>query len=138
MRKRLPRCLTAFVVLLATTAVAEAQAQAPRRYQPARPTVSPYLNLFRNNTGPLPNYYSLVRPQINQQAFNTQVAAQQAQQTSALNLLESQSGQVAATPTGKSGWFMTYGRQSFMAAPPAGGRATANRGATSLRATPRR
>ncbi len=44
--------------------------QAQRRYQPNSPTVSPYLNLLRTNLGPLPNYHSLVRPQLNQQNFN--------------------------------------------------------------------
>lgn len=39
-----------------------------------RPTVSPYLNLFRRDGGGLPNYYTLVRPQINQQQINTEEA----------------------------------------------------------------
>jgi hypothetical protein len=131
MSARIPR-LRACILLLAAALPADAQGQVARRYQPSRPTVSPYLNLFRNNVGPLPNYYSLVRPQINQQAFNTQIAAQQAQQKSALNLLQSQPAQQAATPTGKSGWFMTFGRQSFMATPSGGG------GAMGVRAPMRR
>jgi hypothetical protein len=120
MRTRITCILSACITLLAIS-THPAQAQVARRYQPSRPTVSPYLNLFRNNVGPLPNYYSLVRPQINQLAVNNQVAAQQAQQSASLNMLQSQSSQQAVTPTGKNSWFMTYSRQSFMSAPGAGG-----------------
>lgn len=38
----------------------------------SRPTISPYLNLFRNDGGVVGNYYSLVRPMRQQQAFNAQ------------------------------------------------------------------
>lgn len=120
MRKLLSRGLSAFIVLIALVAAADARGQGMQRYQPSRPTVSPYMNLFRNNVGPLPNYYSLVRPQLNQLAFNDQVLAQQIQQNASLTLLQSQAGQQGVTPTGKSSWFMTYGRQTFMAAPGGG------------------
>lgn len=124
--RRLPiRKLSLCVVLVAIAATHEVRGQGVRRYQPSRPTVSPYLNLYRNNTGPLPNYYSLVRPQLNQQAFNNQISAQQAQQNAALGLLQSQAAQPTTTPTGKRSWFMTYGRQSFMTAP--GGGSTGGR-----------
>ena len=46
--------------------------QKPTRYEPARPTVSPYLNLLRDDTGTLPNYHGLVRPQLQQQHYNRQ------------------------------------------------------------------
>jgi hypothetical protein len=35
-----------------------------------RSTVSPYLNLYRNDGSRLPNYQTLVRPQLQQQAVN--------------------------------------------------------------------
>jgi hypothetical protein len=126
MQTRLTCILLSFIAVLAL-AVAPVQAQGARRYQPSRPTVSPYMNLFRNNVGPLPNYYSLVRPQINQLAVNNQVATQQAQQSASLNMLQSQTAKQAATPTGKNSWFMTYRRQSFMSAPGAGGGGGAGR-----------
>lgn len=47
-----------------------AHGQGFRTYEPTKPTVSPYLNLLRTNFGPLPNYQSLVRPQLRQQSFN--------------------------------------------------------------------
>ena len=98
--------------LFAAAVGLEANAQSPpERYQPSRPTVSPYLNLFRNNNGPLPNYYSLVRPQLQQidnqrrqQAINTQ------QQTQIQNLnrglLQISSPQIA--PTGGGSTFRNY------------------------------
>jgi hypothetical protein len=93
-----------------------ADAQQARRYQPSTPTVSPYLNLTRSNVGGLPNYYSLVRPQLQQQAFNNQQRAfnvqQQAlqmQQSAAVDGLRNTLQQTVA-PTGKGAGFMTYGR----------------------------
>lgn len=38
------------------------------RYQPARPTTSPFLNLLRPDSGAVPNFHSLVRPAISQGA----------------------------------------------------------------------
>jgi hypothetical protein len=86
-----------------------------RRYQPSSPTISPYMNLLRTNVGPLPNYYSLVRPQLNQLEFNRQQVATQAQQAASLRLLEKEGQKSqAATPTGKGSWFMTSGRAGYM------------------------
>src|SRR5215475_15368192 len=59
-------------LLLSSAAASNAQ----ERYTPSTPTVSPYLNLFQSNRngGPitrgLPNYYSLVRPQLQQNRIN--------------------------------------------------------------------
>jgi hypothetical protein len=108
------RFACASTVALALLFAAEAQAQTPR-YQPARPTVSPYLNLFRNNTGPLPNYYSLVRPQLQQQDFNQRQMTAQQQQNAAIGALQVESRQMGATTqTGKGSGFMRYQRQGFM------------------------
>ena len=41
-----------------------------RSYRPARPTVSPYLNLMRDDVGALPNYQTFVRPIVEQQRIN--------------------------------------------------------------------
>lgn len=101
-------CLTAFA--------SESYAQQARRYRPSSPTISPYLNLLRNdNVGGLPNYYSLVRPQLQQQsfnqqqrAFNAQQLSFEAQQAAALGSLSNQV-QPLVTPTGKASGFMTQG-----------------------------
>lgn len=123
MSRMTQRTLRASISVLALAVASEGFAQGARRYQPSRPTVSPYLNLYRNNVGPLPNYYSLVRPQLNQQAFNDRVVAQQAQQSATLGVLQSQAAQATVTPTGKRSWFMTYSRQTFMTPSPGGGAA---------------
>jgi hypothetical protein len=108
------RFACAAVVALAMLAAANSQAQTPR-YQPARPTVSPYLNLFRNNTGPLPNYYSLVRPQLQQQDFNQRQLTAQQQQNAAIGALEVQARQMGTTTqTGKGSGYMQFKRQGFM------------------------
>lgn len=65
--------VTASSLLTGSTASAQ---NAPRRYQPARPTISPYINLFRRDRGPLPNYYTFVRPQLQQQQQNRQFQQQ--------------------------------------------------------------
>jgi len=59
------------VLAVFAVGVIEARAQSPyvprpRRtympYQPARPTLSPWFNLYNTNRGPLPNYYNYVVP----------------------------------------------------------------------------
>jgi hypothetical protein len=99
-----------------------------REYSTARPAVSPYLNLLRENRGPVPNYHSLVRPQLQQHAINRQQQAiNQQQQTSIraqqrglksvqTGLLEVRRPQ--AGPTGRVGGFMNYGQfYSFSGSP---------------------
>jgi hypothetical protein len=87
-----------------------------RRYQPRSPTMSPYLNLLRFNDGVLPNYFSLVRPQQQQRAFNARARSLGQQQQRQLQRVqgELQQTQILVTPTGKASWFMNPGtRQSF-------------------------
>ena len=55
---------------------AEAQTYSPYGDPLQRPTVSPYLNLLRGTSeGALPNYYTLVRPQLQQRAAALQQQA---------------------------------------------------------------
>ncbi len=65
--------------------------------------VSPYLNLFRNNSslGTAGNYYTLVRPQIEQQRVNQQLSRR---------IDEVRSGYAAPTgrAAGAGGYFMNY------------------------------
>lgn len=100
------------------------QGLAQERYSPATPTVSPYLNLFQNNRNggfnrAVPNYYSLVRPQIQQQRFNQQqLNSQQAQNNEILQLQtgvngilrQQQTGQQVVT--GHGSWFENGGTRS--------------------------
>jgi hypothetical protein len=90
----------------------------PRSYTPSQPTVSPYLNLLRRDTGPVTNYYTLVRPQQQQQAINRQQQANNQQQQSFLQTQQQglrtvqqgllQIRQSQASPTGRGGGFMNY------------------------------
>jgi hypothetical protein len=92
---------------------------AQQRYQPSTPTVSPYLNLFQNNRNSkfsraLPNYYSLVRPQLQQQQVNQtqQTLIQQQDNTikqlqENVQIIQQQPGQVV---TGHGGRFMNTSR----------------------------
>jgi hypothetical protein len=109
-------CLWAAIVgCFLSPAICDAQ----QRYEPARPTVSPYLNLFRENRGVIPNYQSLVRPQLQQQATNQYQAQQLQKQAQSLRELQAaqldfeqnvQAGVIA--PTGKSAWFARPGGRS--------------------------
>lgn len=98
----------AIVATWLCAAPCEAQVQ---RYQPARSTVSPYVNLTRlNNFGGLPNYYSFVRPQIQQQRFNQREQSYRRQQGNELQQLQDSfdRGLSATTaPTGTGSWFLT-------------------------------
>lgn len=84
------------------------------RYQPRNPTISPYLNLTRFDNGGIPNYYSLVRPQLNQQRFNSQAQRVANFQEQQINTLQSEVSPGRATPviTGGGSWFMKPGTQA--------------------------
>jgi hypothetical protein len=80
------------------------------------PTVSPYLNLFREDldgSGDL-NYNTLVRPQLQQQQFNQQMQRQSLDLAKRLQSMAAQSdfnpeGSKSQYPTGHSTTFMYYG-----------------------------
>jgi len=102
----------AVALLLVQAAATTGYGQQLRRYQPARPTVSPYLNLLRNdNASGVPNYYGLVRPQLQQQAINRQQGVLQAQQSAAITAL-AQRFEAGVTPTGKGAQFMVPGSRA--------------------------
>ncbi|MEQ9408766.1 MAG: hypothetical protein RIK87_13610 [Fuerstiella sp.] len=88
--------------------VCSAVAQDTPRYSPQRPTVSPYLNLLRNNTGPLPNYYSLVRPQLDQRSFDNRISSVTRSQGIAVQRLSSLSASRQSDVTGSGSGFNNY------------------------------
>jgi len=82
----------------------------------AAPTVSPYLNLFREDLGGNDdfNYQTLVRPQLEQQRFNEQVQRQAQDINRRLQSLSAQpdfnpQGDRNVMPTGHQTVFMNYG-----------------------------
>ena len=86
--------------------------QPPRaRYEPSRPTVSPYLNLLRRDVGPLPNYHSLVRPQLRGIENDQRQAVVNIRQQSAIRTLNRQVLELAepnVAKTGGGGEFRNY------------------------------
>ena len=103
---------TAIVICLAilwgSLAANRCQAQELKRYQPSRPTVSPYLNLNRFNASGVPNYYTLVRPFNNQRQINLQTQRLQRQQAAAIRGIQrTQVSPEAVTGTGSR--FLTSG-----------------------------
>jgi hypothetical protein len=80
------------------------------------PTVSPYLNLFREDDNGFDdfNYQTLVRPQLQQQQFNQQVQRQNYIINQQLQAMAAQSdfnpqGSQTQAPTGHSTTRMYYG-----------------------------
>ncbi|MCO6047009.1 hypothetical protein NG895_24180 [Aeoliella sp. ICT_H6.2] len=81
------------------------------------PTVSPYLNLFRetlNGEDDL-NYQTIVRPQLQQERFNSQVRRQEMQVNQELTALSARNaynvtGNQQVAPTGHSATFQNYSR----------------------------
>lgn len=72
------------------TPKSRAPKRASNRYVPSRPTVSPYLNLLRNDASAATNYYTLVRPQLDQQALNYQQQMMINEQSEEIRQLQSQ------------------------------------------------
>ena len=115
-RSKSTRFWVGLALLLATLLVdpAVALAQRPQRYQPTRPTVSPYLNLLRRNNSVTPNYYSFVRPVQRQIAINQQQLTFQTMQTAELQRLQASvmQAQSGGPVTGSSSWFQNPGTRS--------------------------
>ena len=84
------------------------------RYQPRTPTISPYLNLTRFDNGGIPNYYSLVRPQLQQQRFNSQAQRAVTLQEQQINSLQAEvkTGTPGPAVTGQNSWFMQPATQT--------------------------
>ena len=96
---------TVMAGFLALVLLEHAGAQDIPRYSPNRPTVSPYLNLLRTDSGGVPNYYGLVRPQLNQQAFDRQISNTARSQNLAIQKLSTVSELRSTGPTGTGSVF---------------------------------
>ena len=115
MLSKKPIAVAVFSALVWFGSSSEAQAQVGS--PPARPTMSPYLNLLRSGGSPALNYYGLVRPEINNRQ-NLQ-ALQTATATNQRNIGDLQNGgQLTATgvPTqflNHGSYFMNQGSGGF-------------------------
>jgi hypothetical protein len=113
--------LLAMTALLLAASNSRGQNQ-QRRFEPARPTVSPYLNLFRFNDSVVPNYQSLVRPQQQAQRFKQQQLDVDNQRLQEIRQLQSnvrvlQQPRVnteLVAPTGKGSWFNVPSGSQFL------------------------
>jgi hypothetical protein len=94
--------ILAAIALLSLTPLAQGQARRnDSRPRARRPTFSPYLQLFRDDAGPLPAYQQFVQPRIRQQQFNQQ--GRQAVQQLQRRLQQFQAD--TAPPTGAASQF---------------------------------
>ncbi len=117
-------CRLSVVAGLLVLHAATASVAQVRRYEPSRPTVSPYLQLFRDGRDrnrALPNYYAYVRPLQQQQQVNQtqqRLLQQQSQtigqlQTTVQDLQFRQAEGPLVAPTGKGSWFGRPGAATF-------------------------
>lgn len=104
----------AFCVASALLAVApcELLAQRSSRQSAAarieRPTVSPYLNLFRPGSAGLPNYQTLVRPELQQLRTNSVQQSEISQLRSQVNADQQQAQRRGIPQTGHESRFRYY------------------------------
>ena len=91
---------------------AGASAQNPGgRYQPAQPTISPWMGLYSRNTGALDNYHTFVRPTQELRTTIQQQNTQTQQNHDVLQNLRTQVHDLAQPPmrsTGAGSVFMDY------------------------------
>ena len=108
-------------------------AHAQRGYTPYRPTLSPWLDLFRRDSGPLDNYHTFVRPEIRLRETLQRQQANIRRQGTALRSLGQEMTRFEREglmrPTGTASVFMNYshyyqsrgsagGRRSWSPPPP--------------------
>ena len=87
-------------------------AQAPRAPYTPKPTLSPWLNMYRRDPGPVGPYLSYVRPEQRLRQTLTDQQSRITEQQSELQTLRQQTTAIesrgALTPTGVSSTFMNY------------------------------
>jgi len=108
-----PRRLSVlFLFAVAMSAARSAEAQQRWPYQPARPTISPYMNLYRADPGPIDNYNMYVRPQRELQNTLSRQQATLRRQDAGLRSLRQEVSlfglRRSVRPTGIGGAFMNY------------------------------
>jgi len=107
---RLSTVFAGLVLVAVSLGVRSAQAQG--LYRPARPTLSPWLNLYDRNAGPLGGYLSDVRPRTEVYRTLNQQQAAINRQTSDIQSLGQQVTEMrqdgAIAPTGTGAGFMNY------------------------------
>ncbi|MBN1589432.1 MAG: hypothetical protein JW888_07950 [Pirellulales bacterium] len=110
------RCLVSVFLtaslFLSCAASAHAQQGGRKYFRPPSPTISPWMDLFRKDPGPLDNYHSFVRPK--QRVYdalgrqNFEIQQQQAQTRDLGQELSRFERASLARPTGTGSTFMNY------------------------------
>ncbi len=118
MRKLKPQsigqCVSFFCFAFLCLATSFASAQS--RYVPSRPPLSPWLNLYRGNLGPVDPYNFWVRPQLEFQDSMRRLSTQFENQRIRVQQLEQETLRMrleAARPTGVGARFMDYSHYFF-------------------------
>ena len=123
--------LYAGLVLLLLTSLGVRSAHAQGLYRPAKPTISPWLNLYDRRAGPLGGYLSDVRPRMDAYQSLAQQQRAIALQGQDIQSLGQQVVEMreegAIAPTGVGAGFMNYGSHFQTSS---GGRAAAPRRGT--------
>ena len=100
-----------FVLCLVVIGVVASRADAQRRrFQPARPTLSPYLNLLPFDDPSRPNYQLLVQPQFRQREINQETARLLSYQSQKISELTEKSQELEIPATGTHSVFRAPGR----------------------------
>ncbi len=138
--RRFNRTLATVLLTCGAICSHSASAQSPMSYEPQSPTVSPWLGLWRQNTGALDNYHTFVQPQMELnrtlQMQNSALTRQAAGLQSLHNeIMQPQGNQSGMMPTGQGSTFMNYshyygGNRQILRPAPA--RLTAQRTAPNL------
>lgn len=101
-------CLVVVGFSFLTASDSQAQRRTQRVYEPTRPTLSPYTGLLQSNSGALPNYFALVRPRLEQEAFNSRIQSTTRFQAIQIQNFGRGTTDPAARQTGRGAGFEHY------------------------------
>jgi len=102
-------CVGCWGGIACTSAFSQSRRSDDRQYRPARETLSPYVALLQGNSGAIPNYYTLVRPGLQQRAFNQQLqTTARVQSLDIQTLTSSPESGMRPVQTGKNAGFEQY------------------------------
>jgi hypothetical protein len=102
-------CVGCWGGIACTSAFSQTRRSDVRQYRPTRETLSPYVALLQSNGGAIPNYYTLVRPRLEQRAFNQQLQTTARVQSLDIQTLAGSAGTSSpVVQTGKSAGFEQY------------------------------
>jgi hypothetical protein len=109
---RLPIHLVLLIISIVLSCVQPTHGQLPR-YRPTSPTLSPYFDLFRRDTGPLGGYHSDYLPRQEFRRSIQQQGARLQQQNASIRSLDqrmslAEQPPYSVRPTGTGSVFMNY------------------------------